>query len=414
MFSDALSQAIYSHNYTQKDSESLTPEESAQIAYEVYEAWLLASESSSGGDCPDCVLPDEEGPFTRLNPDTGRPERLGTTEEQFGLWVPYWADDEWPESPDNYPAVAATHAEAVDPVCSAASNAVNALHTLLDGVFDLYADEVEPAVASSETAILVGATIGSLFYPPARAIIAGAEFGFAVFYDVMGHLTEDYWTDAFEEELTCIFKDNATLHEDGTVTFAYTVILWEMLSTLWTARAYVLLVAQVQYLLQIIGRDGLDAAGALAAVEGDCSSCDVWCFTTTPAAMFTITQGFFNSYGAIVENNVGGAWKYDMSLVVDTSECVITRLQHYSQQTSYTGYRNISALPSDGPINQQFVHAGGGTLVFTTDDNAAWASNSDTTTIRFWKNTDSVNHNAQCYNIKIWGTGKNPFGASNC
>jgi len=289
---------------------SMTPEEAADIMSAAFESFVGGDCSGTGGDCDPCEIPNSDGDaFTRLNPDTGRAERLGTG-EQFGLWIPFWADESWPESGDNYPVVADTHAESLDPLCDAAANAVNAIHVLLDGVFDLYADEVEPAVASSETAILVGATVGALFYPPARAIIGAAEFGFSVFYDVMGHLTEDYWTDQFEQELTCILKDNATLNEDGSVTFAYTVILWEMLSTLWAAQAYVLLVAQVQYLLNIIGRDGLDAAGALDAVADPYCDCAgnwgmQWEFDTLETSEWTKLQGLWTLEDAI---QVNGSW----------------------------------------------------------------------------------------------------------
>lgn len=431
VFSDALAETINPYNYTQKDSESLTPEAAALIAYEAYEAWLQADEATGGGDCPDCVIPDSDpaAPFTRLNPNTGRPERLGTG-EQFGLWIPFWADENWPESGDNYPTVAPTHEESLDPICAAAANAVNAIKTLLNGVFDLYADEVEPAIASSETAILIGATIGATFYPPARAIIAAAEFGFAVFYDVMGHLTENYWTEAFEDNLTCLLKDNATLNEDGTVTFAFTVVLWEMLSTLWTAQAYVLLVAQVQYLLTIIGRDGLDAAGALDAVSGDCSACGTWTMkfekgTAVPLTMWTLAKGSWAANGAA--KLVSGAppelyaeWGFSqsvqMSLTVDTSQCTITKIDFGAygplSYQSYHAWRRVdtslgvpewaeyTAYPYFTAVN----YGGRGLLTDTTT--------TDSTRVLFTIGRYGQTDSGVDY-IRLYGTGTNPFGADN-
>jgi len=410
----------------------LTPDETAALMSEMFEIFVNSDVvEGGGGDCPDCAIPDSDppDPFTRLNPDTGRPERLGTG-EQFGLWIPFWADESWPESGDNYPAVEPTHEEAVNPLCDAAANAVHALKTLLEGVFDLYADDVEPAVASSETAILVGATIGSLFYPPARAIIGAAEFGFAVFYDVMGHLTENYWTQEFEDNLICILKDNATLNEDGSVTFAYTVILWEMLSTLWTAQAYVLLVAQVQYLLNIIGRDGLDAAGALTAVTGDCSACGTWTIkfekgTAVPLTTWNLIKGDWAGDGSarLKAGNVplfyvawGFSGSVQMQLEVDTSQCTITRIDFGAYgPLSYDKYHVFRRVDTSASVNEweqydaypyftavNYVGRGLLTDTTTTDDSKV------TFTIgRYGLTTSGVDW------IRLSGTGANPFGADN-
>lgn len=385
-----------------------------------FESFVAGDCSGAGGDCEPCEIPNSDGDaFTRLNPETGRPERLGTG-EQFGLWVPFWADDSWPETGDNYPAVADTHSESLDPLCDAAANAVNAIHTLLDGVFALYADEVEPAVASSETAILVGATIGSLFYPPASAIIGAAEFGFAVFYDVMGHLTEDYWNDRFEEVLTCILKNNATLNEDGSVTFAYTVVLWEMLSTLWNAQAYVLLVAQVQYLLNVIGRDGLDAAGALDAVTGDCSSCGEWCAVWTGAEQiqetFTLSEGTVTTDDKLAWVQYGspfdGAYKRIWLQIadVDTSQCVIESVgvKWYKAAGGSDVYQYMSALPGLDAPTYQYGNYNTGTTFTTTTNSVDNVTTGDETDISI-RVTSNNGGDWGVLAVRITGTGTNPF-----
>jgi len=299
--------------------------------------------------------------------------------------------------------------------CAAATNAAYVLYLLYVEALDLLEASVPLGDAYGEISNYVGELLEAAIGLVLTKFAPIVGWAWSLFYGILEVLQLNVWSADFNEALVCILKEKAT-DTDGVITFNFAEVRTEIGKTYFNNVASMLLIGQVIYLLEIIGPQGLNLAGATTAVPGDCDGCGEWCYyiDNLQQAGFTLARGYFNAAGDVFENNPGGGWGYDASLVVDTSECMITRVSFYHQQTSYTGTLAASVLPSAGPISNQFTHVGGGPITFITDDNAAWYTNSGSSTIRLWKALDGSNHNSQVNWVKIYGTGPTPFGASNC
>jgi hypothetical protein len=390
-----------------EESGSMTADEAADIMSTAFEAFVASDcEGETGGG--ECALPEIDGPVFRINPSTGRWEQLDN-----GTWVEPTGEYAIPE-PDARPEETAEEQK-----CSAASNAVHALHTLYDGTIDFYDTEVDPLLNQVELAGEIAIAIGSAFGPISAAWMALSGFAWEAFSQALAEIAKDDWTEEFEQELVCILKSNMEI-TDGVAHFNFGMVNSDLVGfILPVIDEFVRVRWQVWYLLQSIGGQGLDAAGATTAVEGDCSECGNWCVYLTPAALgFQITSA--NTYylaGGELRNNGGGWQSIAANVVVDTSQTVITRVGFLLGANGGTNAAFVmGALPSDGPIAGNFQPVGMGNPVYReTDDNAAWASNSDETTVSIYANNYSSGSPLTIYLVRVRGKGQNPFGVgSNC
>lgn len=257
VISEALSQTIYAHNFQQIDPAAMTPQEAAEAAYAVYEAWLLAAEALGQ------VLPPDDGPVYRRNPDNGHFEKLVDNE-----WVEPTGDEAIPEP--------AARAEPTDDEkkCAAATNLEHVLHLLWDEVYTLFQDGVLPSVAYVQMATEAGTLLGAAFYPPLIAVAKVETIFFSLLYGLMNAIVSDNWDAEFSTKLKCLFKSKASI-VGGKVTFDLAGIEEQLWTDAFTFKTWITQAMQLQYFLFIIGQQGIDRAGGLTAVAGDCN-CGVW------------------------------------------------------------------------------------------------------------------------------------------
>lgn len=404
LYSDALLELTYAYNYEQVEPTDLTPDETAQAAYLQYLAWL---DSTCGGGSAVPTLPDLDTPIYRRNPTTGRWEYLNN-----GEWVEPTGEDAIPEP--------APREEPTEPEqkCGAASNAAHVLRELYSAILSAYDENLAPAVNQANIAFQVAVAIGASFGPVSAAFLALSDFAWTVFTQALTEITEDDWSNEFEEILVCILQKASTV-TDGVVTFDFFTVNSELVGFLLPViDDFVRVRWQVWYLLQMIGEQGLNDAGGTTAVEGDCVTCNEWCFEFVPMAYMTLGAGTWTQDGyldATAVANWGGRYA-TASMEIDTSQCQITRVSLYVHTYVVgTYYVDFHAVPAVGDLGYS-AQRGPTEGWIQSPDNAAIHSSSDTTTLAIytdrWGNPDWLIHVRK---VRIQGTGTNPFGVgSNC
>jgi len=164
VFSEALAQTIYAHNYEQNNPANLSPDEAAEVALSVYTAWLEAGECGAG-----CVLPNGQKVWRR-NPTNNRLEYL-----DGDVWAEPTGDDAIPPP--------ATRPEVSDEAkkCQASANAEYVLHQMFLFALDQYENEVIPAVAAIDFMVSLATYLAPAFFPPLAGIAVIQEAAFTAF-----------------------------------------------------------------------------------------------------------------------------------------------------------------------------------------------------------------------------------------
>jgi hypothetical protein len=402
LYSEALLALTHDYNYEQAEPTDLTPEATAALAYAQYVAWL---NSECGGGGGSCVLPDLAQPFFRTSPTTRRWEML-----ENGAWVEPSGTYALPE-PE-----ARTEPTDAEKQCGAASNAVHALKTLYGAIVEVYDDEVEPALNQVEIAAQIAVAWGQAFGPVSSTFLAMSGAAWEGFTFLLGEIAEDDWTEEFQDILVCLLKSNSEVTA-GKVHFNFQAVIYDLVGfVLPVIDNFVRVRWQVWYLLQCIGEQGLDLAGATNDVEGDCVTCDSWCVEATPADFgVNVVRGWIDSAGTLFSPFPSGIDVYG-TLDVDTSKCQITRLGvYYHINGGHKGAIFMAAGPSNGPLSQTWYDVWGGLSGWRfTDDRPDWYSTpSESTHLEFYVGSGT----SQCWieRIMIVGTGTNPFAiGSNC
>lgn len=218
-------------------------------------------------------------PLTCTRPGGGRIIRIngnGQAEElgDDGEWHPPTGDYEPP------PVTPREGGTPQDQMCLAAANAAHVLELLYEQVIDginegLSLLELVALVLAGIAALIAGA-IGLV----AAAIIEIILIAFREFIAAATFLGSDVWDETFTHALQCMLFGCAS-NDDGVVTFDYNCLVEELYNnTHADLNAFQLrLLGQVGYLLNIIGVDGLNLAGATTAItEADCADCpNEWC-----------------------------------------------------------------------------------------------------------------------------------------
>jgi hypothetical protein len=401
LYSEALLALTYAYNYEQTDPADLTPEATAALAYAQYVAWL---NSECGGGGGSCVLPDLAQPFFRTSPTTGRWQMLDN-----GAWAEPSGTYALPE-PE-----ARTEPTDAEKQCGAASNAVHALKTLYGAIVEVYDDEVEPALNQVEIAAQIAVAWGQAFGPVSSTFLAMSGAAWEGFTFLLGEIAEDDWTEEFQKILVCLLKSNSEVAA-GKVHFNFQKVIYDLVGfVLPVIDNFIRVRWQVWYLLQCIGSQGLDLAGATDAVEGDCVTCDSWCVETTPQAFgFVIygAGGYYDSNGWL--HGVGYYEEMQARLVVDTTHCRITRIQACNDRLGGGSGTRMTATAY--PVSETMSFDTGwinyGTCVITPD-NTNIHSTTDSTTVDIYAGGQWRENRIVA--VKIIGTGINPFAiGSNC
>ena len=406
LYSDALLELTYAHNYEQVEPTDLDPETVANLCYLQYLDWL---DSTCGGG--DCSVPGFDPPIRnyRRNPTTNRIE---------------WQNgDEWEEPTGDY-AIPEPEArpESTDPLkkCGAASNAAAALKTLYTNILEVYDDQVEPLINQTEMAAQVALQWGLAFGPVSESFLAYSGFAWTVFTTALSEVLEDDWNEEFEEILVCILNSNATV-TDGVVTFNFYQVNSDLVGfILPVIDNHVRVRWQVWYLLQCIGEQGLNNAGAFEAVSGDCVTCDTWCVTLTPEELGAVARygwGYYDSNGYMRPVLYDGYYRLGPSVFVDTTYCTVTRVGMHIQRTGAGGNSTMYMDFITSSISNAVENTANYERSIYTADNAAIYSTSNPCEVRGYAYTSQAQGdlNAAVTSITIMGTGINPYGiGSNC
>lgn len=260
IFSGALTELAKSYNWQQQ---GITVDAALEVVNEVINGYYDGCANSG------CTLPGGMG-ILRLNPETGMIEQLVN-----GEWVTPIGDYELPPTPPR------TEPTAEERRCLAAANVVNALEIMYEELTDAFS-EGESTLEALGT--LVGVVIGLLaavFGSVLLALAAIVAILFETIYETIEFVGADLWTADFTDKLRCFFYECAS--DDGDVIhFDYQCVINKIGAATeidWSFNELRLLL-QVGYLLNMLGSQTLDAAGALTAVDtADCGDCSPgWCF----------------------------------------------------------------------------------------------------------------------------------------
>jgi len=432
LFSEALSQTIYPHNYEQMDETHLTPLEAAEAAFSVYEAWLNAGEATTG-ECPVPTIPGTDYLFTRKNPETGRFEVFDGEE-----WGEPTGENAIPE-PE-----ARTEATQDERTCSAAANAVAVLKQLYLAMVDFAETEIDPLLTAGEWALLIAGEISAPLSVGSAGLVAYSQLTWSLFSEALQTVTADYWTDEWSSKLTCILRDHVS-ESGGVVTFDTLGIRYDLQGFIVPILDEFLAVRwQTAYMLEFLGEQGLNLAGAKDITSGDCTECNEWChtfdFSTGPLGWVAIreTPNYHSAPG------VHDGTKWVNTLGVDTSgaygHCIMLGLQFalseitgvsivydrtngqftsqiYAERWLTNNWDSGVALGTKTQIKANLSPGTAGTnlpLSVTGD----WANVRSLTLTCFASNrafaVPSPVGSCAIKSITITGKGTNPFGFSNC
>lgn len=195
-------------------------------------------------------------------------------------------DGEWTEPTDDYaipPVPARTEPTCNERRCAAAANAANVLQQLYEETADAVADGADQAEA---LAVLIGAAIiiiGGWLGLALAALVGLATGYFFAFLEIAEFMTADLWDSQFTEKLKCMLYECSSC-EDDVVTFDFQCVRDKMARYTDILDPQVItnirLFGQVDFILNVIGVDGLNAAGATTAIEdADCSECAPDCIS---------------------------------------------------------------------------------------------------------------------------------------
>jgi len=269
VFNSALLEMTNPYNWLQVHETDLSIEDTIALVEEILLEFFATPDCGEGGSC---TLPDLDTPpfrigingrFEWLNPDTGE---WGAPEGEYAI-PPTPAREE----PTPY-----------ERKCAAAANAANVLKLVYEAITDEIAmggDTLQ--VAAAMVAALVTA-VGGWIAAPVYAIIQLSIALFAGVVEILQVLGADVWTADFDEKMRCALLACASETGD-VVTFDLECLRLQLtvepdlLDPDWFYDLQ--LFAQMMFLIDTIGKDGLDAAGATTAIVGeDCAECGNWCY----------------------------------------------------------------------------------------------------------------------------------------
>lgn len=254
-------------------SGTLTTQEAADAALDV----IWNAYTNANQECPLDVRQNEETPCILEKSFDG-----GETWEEFANLqlcpplvvigadgTPYVSDDGGETyHPAPVEALPRTPVEGQDTVCLAAANAVAVFVAAYAQVQDYFGSEVLFLVAVAGIIALILALLG---LPIA---FGAAVTAFTELWNILSSLTADDFDSDVQHEFQCIIDCNSTLDEEtGIVSVDYTAVLDEV-GLRWTPPVGFNIWTAIQYLLTIVGEDGLNRAASTTSIaEAECTDC---------------------------------------------------------------------------------------------------------------------------------------------
>lgn len=291
VFNSALYELTNPYNWQQVNPTDLTVDEAIALVEEVLTEFFLTAECTENGAC--------------LQPDGSRVLSLSLDghirQLDNGAWIAPTDDYTVP------PVPAREEPTPYERRCLAAANAENVLKQTYEVAADAIAEGLDEAEIIAAMVAYLTAAIG-LWLGLALAALAFALLAlFRAFIEIAEFMTIDLWDEAFSDLLRCVLFNCADDTGD-VVTFNFECVNMGMADAVDLSGIDALnqlrLFGQVSFILNIIGVDGLNAAGATTEItEAVCDDCADWCYTVDLATTnggFTVTgqtyySGTYNS-----------------------------------------------------------------------------------------------------------------------
>jgi len=266
IFNNALLTTVDAWRWEQVNDTDLTIDEAIAKCQEILNQFWLTSE------CDVCLQPTGQ-PFIRIG--------VGGAVEQLG-------ESGWESPTGDYavpPVPARTGGTTFDQRCLAAANATNTLKILYETISDAWNGGLTNAETLSELLLAIAALIAAAVALWAAAIIALVIVVWDIIYDTLEYVLADLWTSDVDRALECILY-NCSSNAAGVVTFDYDCVIAELAAQTDVTGSLTFdqlrLFGQLVYILQFIGGDGLNLAGATTAItSADCNECANWCYEWT-------------------------------------------------------------------------------------------------------------------------------------
>jgi len=280
--SGALTELTKSYNWQQAGS--VTVDEAVARMQVMVNAYYVG--------CVACTIPGGT-PLFRLNPDTGAIEELSPN----GEWEAPSGDYELPPTPTR------SEGTSEERICAAAANAANVLQILYENLSDSFNSSLSYDAAVAAFVAAIAGAIGSVFGIVVTPLIVIFAILFGVVYATVEFVTADLWDDTFTQKLVCVLVSCAADDSD-VVHFDLNCVLEALAhgtDYLDPTTSELRLFGQIYTILQFLGSQSLDAAGATTAItDADCSDCEgEWCalFDFNTFDMWTVNYGTLTGDG---------------------------------------------------------------------------------------------------------------------
>jgi len=387
IFNNALLTTVDAWRWEQVNDTDLTIDEAVAKCQEIINQFWLTSE------CDVCLQPTGQ-PFIRIG--------VGGAVEQLGEsgWESPTGDYTVPEVP------ARSGGTSFDQRCLAAANATNTLKILYETISDAWNGGLTNAETLSELLLAIAAIIAAAVALWAAAIIALVIVVWDIIYDTLEYVLADLWTSDVDRALECILY-NCSSNTAGVVTFDYDCVIAELAAQTDVTGSLTFdqlrLFGQLVYILQFIGGDGLNLAGATTAItSANCDECTNWCYEWTSFGAWTAPGGFAQG-------------TQSAALYIAFASRTVTHIE-YTYTWNLAGSGGTSARGIWGAVNF------GGTaldtdapLPLTSPSTDVWDGGQGMTGVTVGANaTAGQGGIITITHILIRGIGENPFGADNC
>lgn len=405
VFNSALLEMTNEYSWEQVETSDLTIEEAIAIVQGILVEFFATEECTGDGAC--------------LQPDGSRVLSLSLDGHIRQL-----ANGAWEAPADDYtipPVPEREETTALERRCAAALNAQNVLKEVYEVAADAIAGGLDEAEIIAAMAAYLVAAIG-IWLGLAIAALAFAVLAlFRAFIEIAEFMTIDLWDAAFSDLLTCVLFGCAS--DDGdVVTFDFTCVNEQMAASVDLSGIDALnqlrLFGQVSFILNVIGVDGLNAAGATTAITtGDCDECEAWCHEFD----FELDdQGWSPdvlSGQDLAVWSSGNGWRRACSGSTPyCSRAVFIHIEVNAYLTSI-GVETINQNHQQAGVayNSPYYPSEDGTLISETDAIVVWSPEQFVTTlgVGFDKTGAGGGLTSKIVRVVLNGTGTNPF-TDNC
>jgi len=404
------------YNYQQFGT--LTPQEMADACAEVIAQWYADI-------CTACELPDGDR-IVRINEDN--------------VWQEL-NDGAWQETTGDYyipPPAARTEPTTEERLCLAAKNAENTLKIMYEELTDLFGEALGTIEAITDWAGFIGAAIIPGLGLAVRALLTIGVIAFKEVFDFTEFITADFWTTTFSDNMICTLL-NCASDDAGVVTFDFDCV-WNrvkgQIEWLDPTIASAALAGQVLFILNSIGAQGLNLAGATTAIEdSDCSQCEdegcyEWDFELSSGSWFpraTDEANYIPSAGWNSNCASGPSERAVIQYNVPSPTTVnITRMEAIVEYTqgSWSGGGDSRTI-----IVRSFTGANGTGSVLDTGNagaapiasgtyEVAWSEPAGaqpySLEVNSWASNGACNGNVLIKKVRVYYFGADVFGAPNC